>query len=244
MIYTTNYSPKVIKGYRSGVKFLLILFVMSVMVNFASYAYFHGPQYITEVVENNMPPLPEPILKQEIRYVEKQDAVPTWKFIQHLNGRLNENTSKVIADSVDKAHKKYGLPKKLIVAIMKKESDLNPLARSKNSKGQIIARGLMQIYAKWHPEKMKGVSLEQLYHIDINTNMGCQIFRDYYDQSDGDLTETFHKYLSKRASKADAKKYQDQILKWWAVLEMYEYNKEANPKSKELELELPEDATH
>jgi len=214
------------------------------MVNFASYAYFHGPQYITEVVENNMPPLPEPILKQEIRYVEKQDAVPTWKFIQHLNGRLNENTSKVIADSVDKAHKKYGLPKKLIVAIMKKESDLNPLARSKNSKGQIIARGLMQIYAKWHPEKMKGVSLEQLYHIDINTNMGCQIFRDYYDQSDGDLTETFHKYLSKRASKADAKKYQDQILKWWAVLEMYEYNKEANPKSKELELELPEDATH
>ena len=205
MIYTTNYSPKVIKGYRSGVKFLLILFVMSVMVNFASYAYFHGPQYITEVVENNMPPLPEPILKQEIRYVEKQDAVPTWKFIQHLNGRLNENTSKVIADSVDKAHKKYGLPKKLIVAIMKKESDLNPLARSKNSKGQIIARGLMQIYAKWHPEKMKGVSLEQLYHIDINTNMGCQIFRDYYDQSDGDLTETFHKYLSKRASKADAK---------------------------------------
>lgn len=238
MLYTTKYSPKVIKAYKIGYKVLAILFVMSLATVWASYEYFHGAQYIREVVENNMLPIPEVEVKTVIRYVEKQDAVPTWKLIQHLNGRLNEQTANVIANSVNKAHEKYGLPKKLIIAIMKKESDLNPLARSKNSKGAILARGLMQVFAKWHPEKMKGVSLEQLYHIDINTNMGCQIFREYYDRSDGDLTETFHKYLSKRASKADAKKYMDQILKWWAVLEMYEYNKEANPESKDLETKI------
>lgn len=241
MIYTTKYSPNAIKGHRVGIQLLAILFLMSVVVNFATYGYFHGPQYIREVINKNMPSLPEPILKQEIRYIEKQNAIPTWKYIQHLNGRLNENTAKVIAEAVDRSHEKYGLPRKLIIAIMKKESDLNPLARSRSSKGEILARGLMQVFAKWHPEKMKGISLEQLYHIDINTNMGCEIFRDYYDESDGDLTETFHKYLSKRASKADAKKYMDEILKWWATLEMYEYNKEANPQSKELEEESTEE---
>lgn len=234
-LYTTNYSPKVIKAYKIGYKVLAILFVVSIFTTWASYKYFHGTQYIREVIENNIPPLQEQRIKEVVRYVEKQDAVPTWKLIQHLNGRLNEQTSKVIAEAVNKSHVKYGLPKKLIIAIMKKESDVNPLARSRNSKGQILARGLMQIFAKWHPEKMEGISLEQLYHVDINTDMGCEIFREYYDKSDGDLTETFHKYLSKRASKAEAKKYMDEILKWWAVLEMYEYNKEANPQSKELE---------
>ena len=241
MLYTTKHSPKVIKAYKIGYKVLAILFVLSAFTVWASYEYFHGPQYIQEVINENMPPLPEAKVKHEIRYVEKQDAVPTWKLIQHLNGRLNEQTATVIAAAVNKAHEKYGLPKKLIIAIMRKESNLDPLARSKNSKGQIIARGLMQVFAKWHPDKMKNVTLEELYHVDINTNMGCQIFRDYYDESDGDLTETFHKYLSKRASKADAKKYMDEILKWWAVLEMYEYNKEANPTPKEPEptVEIP-----
>ena len=235
MLYTTEYSPKATNAIRVINKILLVLFLFSVATNLSTIMYFQGPQYIKEVVDKNMPPIPLPKVKQEIRYVEKQDAVPTWKLIQHLNGRINEEMAKVIAIEVNKAHQKYGLPKKLIIAIMRKESNLDPLARSKNSKGQIMARGLMQVFAKWHPKKMEGVTLEQLYHVDVNTDMGCQIFREYYDESDGDLTETFHKYLSKRASKADAKRYMDEILKWWAVLEMYEYNKEANPTPKEPE---------
>lgn len=227
MLYTTNCSPKVIKAYRIGYKVLAILFVMSVFTVWASYQYFHGPIYIQEVISENMPLIES---KEVIRYIEKKDAVPTWRLIQHLNGRLNEQTAIVIATAIDSAHKKYGLPKKLIIAIMRKESNLDPLAKSRSKEGKIIARGLMQIFAKWHPEKMEGISLEELYHIDINVNMGCQIFREYYDKSDGDLAETFHKYLSKRASKADAKRYMDEILKWWATLEMYEYNKEVTKK--------------
>jgi len=241
MLYTTKYSSKTINIFKILFRICLLLFVISSFTVWASYQYFHGPLYIQEVIDNNIPPSPEPKIKHEIRYVEKQNAIPTWKFIQHLNGRFNESTAKVIAEAVDRSHEKYGLPKKLIIAIMKKESDLNPLARSKNSKGEVLARGLMQVFAKWHIEKMKGITLEQLYHVDINIDIGCQIFRDYYDESDGDLTETFHKYLSKKASKADAKKYMDEILKWWATLEMYEYNKDSNPKSKELEEESTEE---
>lgn len=232
MRYTTNYTPKMINFYIVAYKFLAILLGIFMVTTYVGYSYYNDIEYKRKIIEDYMPPTREPVIKEVIRYVEKADAVPTWKLVQHLNGRLNQETAKVIATEVDLAHVKYGLPKKLIIAIMKKESDLNPLARSRNSKGAILARGLMQIFAKWHPEKMKGISLEQLYHIDININMGCQIFRDYYDKSDGDLTETFHSYLSKRASKSDAKKYMDEILKWWAVLEMYEYNKEANPLPK------------
>ncbi len=241
MLWTTKYPPKMINFYIVSYKILVIILGIFMVTTYVGYSYFTDIEYKNKIIQNYMPPTPEPEVKEVIRYIEKQDAVPTWKLIQHLNGRLNEETAKVIATEVNKAHVKYGLPKKLIIAIMKKESDLNPLARSKNSKGQILARGLMQVFAKWHPEKMQGVSLEQLYHVDINTNMGCQIFREYYDKSDGDLTETFHSYLSKRASKSDAKKYMDQILKWWAVLEMYEYNKEANPESKELEKRTEEE---
>jgi len=241
MLYTTKYTPKVINFYVTSYKVMAVLIAALILTVYVGHNYYTSKEYRSKIVANYMPPPPESIIKHEIRYVEKQDAVPTWKLIQHLNGRLNEQTATVIAAAVDNAHEKYGLPKKLIIAIMKKESDLNPLARSRNSKGAILARGLMQIFAKWHPEKMKGITLEQLYHVDINTNMGCQIFREYYDKSDGDITETFHKYLSKRASKADAKKYQDQILKWWAVLEMYEYNKEANPTPKEPEEKTEEE---
>jgi hypothetical protein len=227
MLYTTNYSSKTIKIYKHGYRIFLILFIISVSIIWGGNVYFQGPRYIQKIVKNNMPYI-EPESREVIRYIEKKDAIPTWRLIQHLNGRLDKDTSIIIANEINKAHEKYGLPKKLIIAIMRKESNLDPLAKSKNKEGKIIARGLMQIFAKWHPKKMEGISLEELYHIDINVNMGCQIFREYYDKSEGDLTETFHKYLSKRASKADAKKYMDQILKWWATLEMYEYNKNVN----------------
>ena len=241
MLWTTKYPPKMINFYIVSYKILVIILGIFMITTYVGYSYFTDIEYKNKILQSHLPQAPELLIKEVIRYIEKQDAIPTWKLIQHLNGRLNEETAKVIATEVDKAHVKYGLPKKLIIAIMKKESDLNPLARSKNSKGQILARGLMQVFAKWHPDKMKDITLEQLYHVDINTNMGCQIFREYYDKSDGDLTETFHSYLSKRASKSDAKKYMDQILKWWAVLEIYEYNKESNPESKELEKRTEEE---
>ncbi len=228
MMYISKYSPKWQEFYKKGFQFSALLFIVSLISLWATAMYFHSPKHIQEVIENNMPPTAEPGTREVIRYIEKKDAVPTWKLIQHLNGRLSKDTSTVIANEVNKAHEKFGLPKKLIIAIMRKESNLDPLAKSRSKEGKIIARGLMQIFAKWHPKKMEGITLEELYHIDINVNMGCQIFREYYDKSDGDLTETFHKYLSKRASKSDAKKYMDEILKWWATLEMYEYNKEAN----------------
>lgn len=227
MLYTTKYSAKKIKTFIFLFKLTLTMFLTSISVIWASYQYFHGTAYIIEVIENNMPKIEPPETKEVIRYIEKKDAIPTWKLIQHLNGRINKEMALVISSEINKAHEKYGLPKKLIIAIMRKESNLDPLARSKNKEGKIIARGLMQIFAKWHPEKMEGITLEELYHVDINVNMGCQIFREYYDKSNGDLAETFHKYLSKRASKADAKRYMDEILKWWATLEMYEYNKES-----------------
>lgn len=235
MLYTTKYSTRRTQFYKRGFFIFFIAFLAASVSCWTSWFYFSGETYKKGIIEKYSPEQPEPKMKEVIRYVEKQDAVPTWKLIQHLNGRLNEETAKTIAEAVDKSHQKYGLPKKLIIAVMRKESNLDALARSKNSKGQIMARGLMQVYAKYHPEKTKGISLEELYHVDINTDIGCQILRHYYDQSDGDLTETFHKYLSKNASKSDAKRYMDEILKWWAVLEMYEYNKEANPTPKEPE---------
>jgi soluble lytic murein transglycosylase-like protein len=207
--------------------FLSLIGVITMSI--INYKYYHSKKYINEIVKKYSLK-PKTKIKEVIKYIEKEDSTETWKLIQYLNGRLDKETSLVIANAIENAHKKYGLPKKLIIAIIKKESNINPLAKSKNKKGEILARGLMQIYAKWHPEKVKNISLEELYHIDTNIDIGCKIFREYYDISNGDLSESFHKYLSKRASKSDAKRYMDEILKWWATLEMYEYSAEAKNK--------------
>ena len=85
------------------------------------------------------------------------------------------------------------------MAIIKKESFFNPFAKSK------VAFGLMQVYPKYHKEKLEQRAVKderQLYHIALNVDVGCQIFKEYYDASNGDLDETFHKYLSKKATKA------------------------------------------
>ena len=84
----------------------------------------------------------------------------------------------------------------------------------------------MQIYPKFHKEKIEALGIKdnrEIYHIDNNINIGCQIFKEYYEASKGDLDETFHKYLSKKATKEQRNKYRDAILNSWAMFEMMEY---------------------
>lgn len=151
-----------------------------------------------------------------IKYVVRE--VPTHEFITYLNPRVDPSMAKQIGVAVDTNSKKHGLPKLLVLAIIYKESSFNPLANSK------VAYGLMQIYPKYHQEKLEERGIKDkrmLYHIDVNVDIGCQIFKQYYEASKGDLSETFHKYLSKKATKAQRDRYEKRILTAWAKMEFY-----------------------
>jgi len=119
---------------------------------------------------------------------------------------------------------------KLVLSIINKESFFNPLSKSHKD-----CVGLMQVNPKAHKEKVIGIPKTHLYHIGINIDIGCKIFREYFDKSKGDLHKTFHAYLGKGASKQRIDKYKNDILYTFAGLEMYEYIVQ---KEKEKEIEI------
>lgn len=169
------------------------------------------------------------IIKEVTKYTE-HIKMPTEMFIYHLKPSLDPDVAKKIANAVDEYSKLYQLPKKLILAIIFKESSFNIFAKSK-----VGAIGLMQIIPKYHQDKIDNMEIKDnrlLYHIKNNINLGCQIWRTYYDMSKKDLDETFHRYLSKNASEDTKNMYKNAILEIWARLEFMEFQYENKKKGK------------
>lgn len=153
-------------------------------------------------------------IKEHVQYVEKSKT-PTAEFLTYLNPKLDPAMAKIIGIEVDKASEKYLLPRTLICAIMQKESNINPFAIS--SAGAV---GLMQVMPKIHKKKYPD---RNLWHVSTNIDVGAQIWREYFDNSEGNIGKTFHAYLSKRAKKTVAKQYQNEIEGFWAKLIMHDY---------------------
>jgi len=204
-------------------KILTISFIVILGISFA----YNVTNYVAKpkTVEVKVP-----VDKEVIKYVEKQGGTPTEKFIIYLNSRIDPVTTKAIAKAVDESSKKYSLPRKLVLSIINNESFFNPLAKSHKD-----CVGLMQINPPKHKEKVKNIPKTHLYHISINVNIGCKIFREYFDINKGDLHKTFHSYLGKKATKKEIEKYKNDILYTFAGLEMYEY---IGQKEKEKEIEI------
>ena len=179
----------------------------------------------------------------EVKYVDQPVEVikwvehikmPTEKFIEHLKPSLDPYVAELIAKAVDEYSKEYQLPKKLIMSIIFHESSFDIFARSSAN-----AIGLMQVIPKYHKDKIEKLGIDgkgKLYHIKNNINLGCMVWRTYYDQAKGDLDETFHRYLSKDASEETKNKYKNKILETWARLEFLEFKYEnGHGKQKRLE---------
>jgi len=155
------------------------------------------------------------IQEKEVNKDVEKSKTSTEELLLFLNSQIDPDVAKLIASAVDKASEKHMLPRKLICSIIKKESNMNPFAISKAG-----ASGLMQVMPKIHSNKLEG---KNVFHIGPNVDVGCSIFREYLNKENGELSKTFHAYLSKNASKEVADAYQSDIMKYWAELEMYDY---------------------
>jgi len=120
--------------------------------------------------------------------LSKTDLLP---IIHRLQPRLDEKIAIQIEASVLLYSARYKLPPRLIIHIMHRESRFNPLARS--NKGAV---GLMQINLKAHKDDLKkmGITAEEAYHIGNNIQLGCKIFREYFDETQ-DVEKTLTKYV-------------------------------------------------
>ena len=75
-----------------------------------------------------------------------------------------------------RAAEQYRVDALLILAVMAIESRYNPVAES-----VMGAKGLMQVIAKYHPEKLSEHGGEQaLLEPEVNIMVGTQILREYY----------------------------------------------------------------
>ena len=163
---------------------------------------------------------------ETIKYVKRSGLkTPTDELINVLNSKIDPEIAKIIAEHTEKASVKYGLPIPLILSVMRKESNFNPLAVSKAG-----AVGLMQVMPNIHTKRYEG---RNLYHISTNVDVGCQILREYLD-TEGTLDKMFHAYLSKSAKPEVVDAYRNDIRRFWVKLEMHDYeNGKADEETEE-----------
>lgn len=121
--------------------------------------------------------------------------------IQNKQPKLDPTLTKVIAESVYKNSKEFLLPPELIIALMERESLIIPTSTSKAD-----CIGLMQVNPKAHKEKMVGIDIVQLYYVDNNVKIGCQILKEYLNETKS-ITGALKKYLG-----AENKEYMLDIL--------------------------------
>ena len=142
---------------------LIVLFLL------ISGLYFWKVVY--EDYENNIITNPEVVIE------EKKEDTSTSFMISKLNPKLDKEVIIIITKSIEKYSKKYSLSIPLVVSLMYRESSFNVLSISKAK-----CIGLMQINPKAHPEKVKPYKNYELYHIDVNVGIGCQILKQYLDK--------------------------------------------------------------
>ena len=117
------------------------------------------------------------IVIEEVEVKAPPKLNETVVMIMSLNPKVDRNVAKVISISVEKYAKKYSLSIPLILALMNRESGFRPIVTSKAN-----CVGLMQINPTAHPKKVKPYKYDELYHVDVNVKIGCQILREYLDK--------------------------------------------------------------
>lgn len=161
---------------------------------------------------------PEKIVEEKIVFKEVPKNIHTngseviVEYFLKMEPRLDPKVAKIYADAVSESSKKYHLPPAIIVSMIDKESyKYGPLSISKAG-----CVGLMQINPKAHPDKIKNLSKEELFHVDKNIDIGCRILRDYIG-SEGSIEKALHKYSG------GAKDYVEDVLIRFAELTLFHY---------------------
>lgn len=110
-----------------------------------------------------------------------------------------------IAEAVERSCSTHMLPTSFILALIKHESDFDPLARSKAG-----AKGLMQIMPEFHSEKIDDP--REIFIIANNVEVGCKIIAEYLRTNNWNIYRALNCYLGKNAKKKDVQSYALKIL--------------------------------
>lgn len=113
--------------------------------------------------------------------------------LNYIQERYNVKkiTAENIVAAVFRHSNDHQIEPALVLGIIDRESGFQMDAAS-----PVGAVGLMQVWPKWHQDKIKEAegSNSKLWEIDFNIQIGTKILREYLDQSNGRLTEALARY--------------------------------------------------
>jgi len=135
--------------------------------------------YLIKHKESNFTPVPNSKL-------QKVGSIKTVIMAEkHL--AVNEKIlDKIVRKALHYADK-HGVDATRVLAIVRYESSFKPDARAKTS----TATGLMQVIARWHPEKVKGRDLTK---IDVALDVGAQVLAECKFRAKGDINKAMKCY--------------------------------------------------
>jgi len=166
---------------------------------------------------------------------EERAAEQNWiaSLISNLQPKIDPIVADVIASTVNKYAYQYRIPPELIVNIAMRESSFRLILES-NKK----AKGLMQVMASAHPEKVErlGINNQNIFHIDNNIHMGTMILAEYYE-SRNSIYGALESYVG-----ADLKNYINDILVGFADTKIEQFRTMSLDQGKEIEEEESEPA--
>jgi len=156
----------------------------------------------------------EIIARKEIRDRESAQQAEIALLISELQPRIDPVVADAISASIYKYSQKYGVPPELTVNLAMRESSFRLILES-NKK----ARGLMQVMASAHPEKieMLGIDHNSIFHIDNNIHLGTMILAEYYE-ANGSIYGALGAYVG-----AEMRNYINDILVGFADMKISQY---------------------
>jgi len=137
----------------------------------------------------------------------EQEAVMDWINIQS-HYKLDQSVVVKIVRSVYAHANRQRIPASRILGIMRVESRFNPKATSRQG-----AKGLMQVLARVHKDKLKGRSP---FDPDTSVEVGTTIYRDYLEASSGNEHKALMRYVGGGTTKyaTDVRKAERDLNKY------------------------------
>jgi len=191
------------KKLKQGIPFVLIVMGILILGIFITLDLLPKPALSTEFNTNKSSSIVDILIEPEVPFTligphrqnTKEQKIQCFSnIIQKGQSRLDPVIAEQIAKSILKSSKKYGFPPEIILALMKRESTFIPTLTSKAG-----CKGLMQINGPKHLEKLKSRGLSEnspkLFYIEPNIDIGCQILREYYDSSNGNIKKALKRYV-------------------------------------------------
>lgn len=164
----------------------------------------------TSAVAPVRPPQPMDAARPSAASATLAQAAEVERLARHIaqTWRMPQATARRIVNAAYAQARQQRISPTLILAVVAQESSFRPDARS-----HCGAQGLMQVMARHHPDKLRGLHRDALLSPETNIAVGTQVLTEYLQRHGGRLDPALKKYSG------NATAYPQKIRAFWTHLD-------------------------